>query len=149
MTRACSSLPQLYGPTAQNSPPWSATWSTPTSIFSEAWAVPLGSSPPSARTSPKGGASISGIGLDGLCDIRWEAALGDDMIGLAELRELARLKQPLVRVRGQWVELRQEDLAAAIAAVGKKGATADHMSAGEVLRTAIGLEQSTDGLPIA
>ncbi len=102
-----------------------------------------------ARTSPKGGASISGIGLDGLCDIRWEAALGDDMIGLAELRGLARLKQPLVRVRGQWVELRQEDLAAAIAAVGKKGANADHMSAGEVLRTAIGLEQSTVGLPIA
>jgi SNF2 family DNA or RNA helicase len=101
-----------------------------------------------ARTSSKGGASTGAIGLDGLCDIRWEVVLGDDKLGLAELRELARLKQPLVRVRGQWVELHQEDLAAAISAVGKKGDTADHMSAGGVLRTALGLEQATSGLPV-
>ena len=65
---------------------------------------------------------------------------------LAELRQLARLKQPLVRLRGQWVELHHEDLAAAITAVGKRGATAERLSAGEVLRIAIGLEQ-TPGWP--
>ncbi len=105
-----------------------------------------------ARTSSSGARSLAtttAIGLDGICDIRWEAVLGDDKLGLAELRQLARLKQPLVRVRGQWVELHQEDLAAAITAVGKKGAGADHMSAGEVLRTALGLEQTTGGLQIA
>jgi non-specific serine/threonine protein kinase len=102
-----------------------------------------------ARSSPKGGLSTGSIGLLGLCDIRWEAALGDDKIGLSELRALARLKQPLVQVRGQWVELRQEDLAAAIAAVGRRGASADQLTAGEVLRTALGLEQTTGGLPIA
>src|ERR1035441_10237030 len=81
-----------------------------------------GASEAASRSGPRavGGAAPRGS-RGSLCDIRWEAALGDDMIGLAELRELARLKQPLVRVRGQWVELRQEDLAAAIAAVGKKG----------------------------
>ena len=88
------------------------------------------------------------IGLDGLCDIEWEAVLGDDKIGLAELRELARLKQPLVRIRGQWVELREGDIAAAIAAVGKKGADADRMSAGEVLRTALGIEPTIGDLPV-
>ncbi len=56
---------------------------------------------------------------------------------LAELRALARLKQPLVRVRGQWVELREGDIDAAIAAVGKKG-TATQMPAGEILRAALG-----------
>ncbi len=101
-----------------------------------------------ARISPKGGNSSGGIGLDGLCDIRWEAVLGDDTLGLAELRQLARLKQPLVRVRGQWVELHHEELSAAITAVGKRGATGDVMSAGEVLRSALGFEQGPDELPV-
>jgi SNF2 family DNA or RNA helicase len=101
-----------------------------------------------ARTKSKGGASTA-IGLDGICDVRWEAALGDDRLGIGELRELARLKQPLVRVRGQWVELREEDIAAAIAAVGRKGAGADTMSAGEVLRTAIGIAPTTGDLPVS
>ena len=34
-----------------------------------------------ARTSSKGGTSTGTIGLDGLCDIRWEAVLGDDTLG--------------------------------------------------------------------
>jgi len=95
-----------------------------------------------ARTGTKTAGSAGTIGLDGLCDIRWEAVLGDDTLSLTELRQLARLKQPLVRLRGQWVELHEEDLAAAITAVVKRGATADHLTAGAVLRTAIGLEQT-------
>ena len=101
-----------------------------------------------ARTSLKGGTSSGAIGLDGLCDIRWEAVLGDDTLGLTELRQLARLKQPLVRVRGQWVELHLEELSAAITAVGKRGATGDVMSAGEVLRSALGFEQGPGELPV-
>jgi SNF2 family DNA or RNA helicase len=101
-----------------------------------------------ARTGSKAAISTGTIGLEGLCDIRWEAALGDDRLGLAELRQLARLKQPLVRLRGQWVELHEGDLAAAITAVSKKGA-AEQMSVGQVLRTAFGLEQATGGLPVS
>ena len=63
-----------------------------------------------ARTATKGGATNVTIGLEGLCDIRWEAVLGDHTIGLSELRQLARLKQPLVRIRGQWVELHYDEL---------------------------------------
>jgi non-specific serine/threonine protein kinase len=102
-----------------------------------------------ARTGSKAGASVTTIGLDGLCDVRWEVVLGEDRLGLAELRQLARLKQPLVRLRGKWVELHQEDLAAAITAVAKKGVTGEQMSSGQVLRTALGLEQPASGLPVA
>ena len=102
-----------------------------------------------ARSRSRGATSATAFGLDSLCHIRWEAVLGDDKIGLAELRELARLKQPLVRIRGQWVELREGDIAAAIAAVGKKGADANHMSASEVIRTALAIEQTPGDLPIA
>jgi hypothetical protein len=101
-----------------------------------------------ARTRSRGGPSAVTIGLDGLCDIRWEAALGDDTIGLAELRALARLKQPLVRIRGQWVELRAGDVAAAIAAVGKRGAGANLVSAHQVMRTALGIEPTSADLPV-
>ena len=97
-----------------------------------------------AKTRPAAGSSTTAIGLDGLCDVRWEVALGDDRLDLAELRALARLKQPLVRVRGQWVELRAGDIEAAIAAVGKKG-TATQMAAGDVLRAALGLAPTSDG----
>ncbi len=97
-----------------------------------------------AKTRPAAGSSTTAIGLDGLCDVRWEVALGDDRLDLAELRALARLKQPLVRVRGQWVELRAGDIEAAIAAVGKKG-TATRMAAGDVLRAALGLTPTSDG----
>ena len=101
-----------------------------------------------ARTSSKGGTSTGTIGLDGLCDIRWEAVLGDDTLSLTELRQLARLKQPLVRVRGQWVELHHGELSAAITAVGKRGAAGDVLSAGEVLRSALGLEHGPGDLPV-
>ena len=101
-----------------------------------------------ARTPSSGGTSTGTIGLDGLCDIRWEAVLGDDTLSVTELRQLARLKQPLVRVRGQWVELHLGELSAAINAVGKRGAAGDVLSAGEVLRSALGLEPGPGDLPV-
>jgi SNF2 family DNA or RNA helicase len=100
------------------------------------------------RTGTKTPGPAGAIGLDGLCDIRWEVVLGDDTLGLTELHQLARLKQPLVRLRGQWVELHEEDLAAAITAVAKRGATADRLTAGQVLQTGLGLEQTPGGLPV-
>ncbi|MGO9343465.1 MAG: DEAD/DEAH box helicase, partial [Acidimicrobiales bacterium] len=103
-----------------------------------------------ARTPSVAPASTtSTIGLDELCKVEWEAVLGDDKIGLTELRHLARLKQPLVRIRGQWVELREGDIAAAIAAVDRKARGPDQMSAGEVARIALGIEPVTGDLPVA
>ena len=55
------------------------------------------------------------FGIDGLCDYEWTVALGDVTLTLDELRELAALKLPLVRARGQWIVLRPEDVEAALA----------------------------------
>ena len=101
-----------------------------------------------ARSRTKGSSSAASRGLGDLWDVRWEVALGDDAIGVTELRRLAKLKEPLVRVRGQWVELSQGDLEAAIAAVATPGAPADQLTAGEVLRTALGIEPEHGGLPV-
>lgn len=43
-----------------------------------------------------------GLGADDLVDFSLEAALGGRRVDLDELAELARLKQPLVRLRGRW-----------------------------------------------
>lgn len=59
----------------------------------------------------KGGA---GLGLADLIRFHWEAAVGDEKLSLQELQHLAKLKSPLVKVRGQWVELNAEKLRAAV-----------------------------------
>jgi SNF2 family DNA or RNA helicase len=63
--------------------------------------------------SPKfqGGGRLS---LEEIVKFDWEVALGDERLTLAELEMLARLKSPLVRVRGQWVELNAEEIQAAL-----------------------------------
>ena len=68
--------------------------------------------------SSSSGSSASGrqsqFGLQDLVSFRYDLALGDDVLSQEELAELARLKVPLVRVRGQWVELDDRHLKAAL-----------------------------------
>ena len=68
--------------------------------------VNLGGASPSARQSA--------FGLQDLVDFRYDLAVGDEVLSAAELAELAALKVPLVRVRGQWVELDDRHLKAAL-----------------------------------
>jgi SNF2 family DNA or RNA helicase len=56
----------------------------------------------------------SGMGLNVLVSFNWEVALGDQTLSRQELETLARLKAPLVKVRGQWVQLTAEEIAAAL-----------------------------------
>jgi superfamily II DNA or RNA helicase len=87
------------------------------------------------------------LGLEALCAYEWEAALGDTALRPDELRELARLKVPLVQVRGRWVELRPEELAAALALL-ERPADERTMTLADLLRTAAGLEAAPDGPPV-
>ncbi|MFB3764311.1 MAG: DEAD/DEAH box helicase [Methanotrichaceae archaeon] len=54
------------------------------------------------------------FGLNALIDYDWELALGDETISEAEFIQLARLKAPLVQLRGEWVELPVEEIEKAI-----------------------------------
>lgn len=55
----------------------------------------------------------AGFSLDDLVDVRWSAVLGDAELDPRELAALARAKAPLVRLRGQWVQLDPSELQAA------------------------------------
>jgi non-specific serine/threonine protein kinase len=99
---------------------------------------------------PKGDTSAAGsglLGLDGLCDYRWQVALGDKALSFAEFQRLAKLKVPLVQVRGQWVELKREEIDAALAFFRSRQAEGE-MSVGEALSTGLGLGPSRTGLPV-
>ena len=48
-------------------------------------------------------------------------ALGDDVITPEELEQLAKLKIPIVQMRGQWVLLRPENIKSAMEFVNKHG----------------------------
>ena len=90
-----------------------------------------------ARSSSSGSAASgrpSQFGLQDLVSFRYDLALGDEVLTAEELAELAALKVPLVRIRGQWVELDDRHLKAALKFLeGKRSGT---MTAAEVLGTA-------------
>src|SRR5215472_13868639 len=67
-------------------------------------------------SSPAGSPSArqSAFGLRDLVEFRYDLAVGDRVLSAAELAELAALKVPLVRIRGQWVELDDRHLKAAL-----------------------------------
>jgi len=104
------------------------------------------------RASSPSGRSQGGTGLldqDGLCAFDWQAALGDQEVGLAELRRLAKLKAPLVRVRGQWMELRPgeaEKLAEFLRSGRRRADRA--MTVPEALRIAAGADATVAGVPV-
>ena len=100
------------------------------------------------RSRTKSGSSRavadSGFGLDQLVEFRIDLVIGDGVVTAEELAELARLKVPLVRVRGQWVELDDRQLKAALKAVGRR--RAGEVTAGEVLQQVV--DGGEDDLPL-
>jgi SNF2 family DNA or RNA helicase len=93
--------------------------------------------------SPKlqGGSRMS---LDEMVRFDWEVALGDDRLTAAELETLARLKAPLVKLRGQWVQLNAEEIQATLAFWKKRSAT--RVTAREVVQMALGAGQAPGGM---
>jgi len=65
-------------------------------------------------TAAAASAAEAKFGLHDLVDFRYDLAVGDESLDPEELEELARLKVPLVRLRGQWVELDDRHLQAAL-----------------------------------
>ena len=71
---------------------------------------------PSIRASVKAPAMKGGSGmtLSDMIDLDIDVALDDEPITLEELQELANLKVPLVRFRGQWVEINAREIRSAV-----------------------------------
>jgi SNF2 family DNA or RNA helicase len=91
-------------------------------------------------------AATFGFGLAELVDFRYDLAIGDQVLDPDELDELARMKVPLVRLRGQWVELDQRQLQAALRFMQRRGRGT--MSAADALLAAVGADSDSQDLPV-
>ena len=98
----------------------------------------------SRTASVPGSAAAPAFSLSDLVDFRYELAIGDQTLDPAELAELARLKVPLVRIRGQWVELDERHLHAALRFLERGGSGV--MNSGDAL--VAGLSESAGELPL-
>ena len=92
----------------------------------------------SARSSTGTAVAGAGFGLDELVDFRYDLAIGDDVLDPDELAEIARLKMPLVRLRGQWMELDQRQLQAALRFLERR--RSGTVRAGDALLAAVGAD---------
>lgn len=97
-----------------------------------------------SRTAPGTVAARGGLGLDALVDYRWELALGDQSLSADELASLARLKSPLVRLRGRWVELDPKRLAAGLRLLRSAG----ELTVADLLRLALSTTDDPEALPV-
>jgi SNF2 family DNA or RNA helicase len=86
--------------------------------------------------------SMAGLSLTDLVDVDWEAAIGDRTLSRQELNALARLKTPLIRMRGQWVLLNAQEIREAIARL-ERGAR--KVTAREALAIALGGDGAEGG----
>lgn len=84
--------------------------------------------------------------LEEVVKFDWEVALGEQKLTQQELEALARLKAPLVKVRGQWVELNAEEIQAALEFWKKKDG--GKASVREVVRMALGAGETPQGLAV-
>ena len=99
------------------------------------------------KTKSEANVSSGLMGLDSVIAYDWTVAIGDTTLTAREFQNLVKLKMPLVKVRGQWVELRPDEIESAIAFFRKKRANGN-MSMGEALRLGLGQETSELGLPV-
>jgi non-specific serine/threonine protein kinase len=87
------------------------------------------------------------FGLDAIVAYDWEVSLGGASISAEEFRALAGRKVPLVRFRGEWVELKPSEVEAALR-IFERHATGE-MTAAQLLRLAAGAEEVAEGLPLS
>jgi SNF2 family DNA or RNA helicase len=87
-----------------------------------------------------------GLSLDQIVKFDWEIALGEERLSFEELQALARLKIPLVKLRGQWVQVSVEEMEAALALWKKRGQ--GQAAAREVVQMAFGAGRFSAPIPI-
>jgi len=97
-------------------------------------------------STPKA-ATVGFLSLDTILQYDWQLALGDEVITPEELEHLAKLKAPLVRMRGEWVMLRPEDIEAAMEFFEKYGESRE-MSLGDTVRLSLDESAELEGVPV-
>ncbi|MEO1583061.1 MAG: DEAD/DEAH box helicase [Planctomycetota bacterium] len=97
-------------------------------------------------TGVSGTAGQAQLGLEALVGYQWQIAVGDTTLTLKEFEQLAERKSPLVLINGKWVEIRPEDVEAAVKFIREN--PGGSMAVGEAIRMAFGADARTTGLNV-
>ncbi len=85
--------------------------------------------------------------MENLVSYQWQLSIGETELTENEFKALAKLKSPLVQIRGQWVALDAEQIEAAIK-FWEQGQVQGEMSLLEAAKISLGGESSASGLPV-
>ena len=85
--------------------------------------------------------------MENLVNYQWQLSLGKTELTEKEFKTLAKLKSPLVQIRGQWVTLDSEQIEAAIK-FWEEGQTQGEITLLEAMRMSLGGETAAGGLPV-
>lgn len=97
-------------------------------------------------TGAGGNAAGASVGLGTLVRYRWEISVGDTTLSLHEFEQLAAKRTPLVKVNGHWVEIRPEDVHAAIKFI--RDNPGGDIRIAEALRMAYASDLRQTGIPV-
>jgi SNF2 family DNA or RNA helicase len=130
---------------AVQAPDW---WESPMARLGARLRIESDEPDPMAMPASIGSASASGsqVGLSTLVRYRWEIAVGDTSLTLHEFEQLAARRVPLVRVNGRWVEIRPEDVQAAIRFIREN--PGGEMAVADALRMAYATDLKQTGIPV-
>ena len=92
------------------------------------------------------GLSSSTVSLNSFVSFDVQASLGGESVDLKELKALARLKMPLVQVRGQWVLIDQDQIKLALKYL--EAGTQTELTARDIMRMALGASVPGLNIPI-
>ncbi len=115
-------------------------------VIVPAWWTPKGRQrvklrlrPSSSKAAASGSSPSAGhVSLGNLIQYRYELAIGDQTLSAEEWQQLVEAKTPLVRFRGQWVELDRDKMQEMLAFWREHGGETPSMSMQEILqRTAL------------
>jgi len=90
--------------------------------------------------------SLGSAGLSSMLDFDWRVAVGDDHLSLEEFENLSDEAAPLIKVRGQWVDLDRDAVGKALDFVRRR--PHGQLTLAEAIRLAAGAEDMDAGLPI-
>jgi len=86
------------------------------------------------------------INFNSIIKYNWQIALGDEPISEEEFEKLASLKEPLVRIRGRWVELKSDNIEKTLKFF--KSKKSGEIKLSEALKLTIGSDDLEQGIPI-
>jgi SNF2 family DNA or RNA helicase len=92
------------------------------------------------------GRTTTQLGLNTLVSYQWQIAVGQTSLTLDQFERLAAQHSPLIRLDGRWVEIRPEDVRAAMEFIRKN--PGGQMEVGKALRLAYGSDARQTGIQI-